>query len=91
MSLFHYSLILDYIMFGGFFWLRTKYHKINTLQLLMAMTKFTAVWFAIYGLYTGEFLSTMKVIAHVPLILVPLIKLFICNGLVYLLYAYVIM
>jgi hypothetical protein len=55
------------------------------------MTKFTAVWFAIYGLYTGEFLSTMKVIAHVPLILVPLIKLFICNGLVYLLYAYVIM
>ena len=54
------------------------------------MTKFTAVFFAIYGLYTGEFISTLKVVAHVPLILVPLGKLFAYHFALYFVYAYVI-
>ena len=77
-------------MFLGLFWLRKINPKINPFGILIGMTKFTAVFFALYGLYIGDFIPTLKVILNVPSILAPLANLFSMHLVVYFLYSVLI-
>lgn len=69
-----------------------KYYKkdIKTLDILMVMTKYTALSFFIYGLYTYETFDTIKLLFTVHSTLGPLFKAFICRFIYNLLLAYLI-
>ncbi len=56
----------------------------------MVMTKYTAVSFFVYGLYTYETFDTIKLLFTVTFTLGPLIKAFICRFIFNLLLAYLI-
>lgn len=87
---FNYTLALDCVAFLGLFWLKRKDPKINTLTMLVKMTRFTCLFFGLYCLYTGQLTSTLKYVQFAPEIMLPLFKVYLIRFLVYLVFAYAI-